>query len=219
MNDLNNKLFVPFELDEDDTNLPLGEADPDLNYYNTISGGSISNCDYHTEDTFFKLINDYDIENNNTFSICHANIRSLPKHFYEISAYFDVLNFEFSVIGFSETWLKDNNVDCYSLQGYDSEHSYRIDTTGGGVSLFINRNIRYTVRKDLNMLNNNIESLYIEIDKTMITGFDRNIVVGVVYRPPNTEIDVFNTYLNDMLSGVDLSKKHVTLWVTSISTF
>ena len=207
LNDLNNKLFVLFELDEDDTSLPLGESDPDLNYYNTISGGSISNCNYHTEDSFFKLVNDYDIENNNTFSICHANIRSLPRHFCEISAYFDVLNFEFSVIGFSETWLKDTNVDCYSLQGYDSEHTYRIDKTGGGVSLFINRNIRYTVRKDLNMLNNNIESLYIEIDKTMITGFDRNIVVGVVYRPPNTEIDVFNTYLNNMLSTVDLSKK------------
>ena len=128
MNDLNNKLFVPFELDEDDTNLPLallGEADPDLNYYNTIYGGSISNCNYHAEDSFLKLINDNDIENN-TFYICHAIIRrpSLPKHFSGISAYFDVLHFEFSVIGFSETWLKNTNVDCYSPQGYDAEHTW-----------------------------------------------------------------------------------------------
>ena len=44
----------------------------------------------------------------------------------------------------------------------------------GGVSLFIKNNNNYTIRKDLNMLNNNIETMFIEIDKGMFAGFEKN---------------------------------------------
>ena len=37
------------------------------------------------------------------------------------------VNFEFSIICFTETWLKEENVDCYGISGYNCEHKYRKD--------------------------------------------------------------------------------------------
>ena len=75
------------------------------------------------------------------------------------------LNHEFSIIAFSETWLKDHNPDNYNMSGYNSEHNLRLSRAGGGVSLYIKDTIEYTVRDDLWYQNDTLETLFIEIDK------------------------------------------------------
>ena len=56
------------------------------------------------------------------------------------------------------------------------------------------------------MFNDNIESIFVEIDKSDFS-LDRNVVIGVLYRPPNTDIVSFNDYLGNILANVERERK------------
>ena len=116
------------------------------------------------------------------------------------------LDHNFSVIGFSETWLKPDTTDLFGLDGYKSEHSVRPQRTGGGVSLFIKDHIEYSVRNDLSLNNDIIESKFIEIEKEIL-GKSKNVITGVIYRPPGTDIRTFNSYLESILTNIKSENK------------
>ena len=68
--------------------------------------------------------------------MCHWNIRSLPEHFIEFTAYIDNLNIDFKIIALSETWLKPHHIG-YIIPSYNIENELKIKIRGGGVSLYI----------------------------------------------------------------------------------
>ena len=114
--EINRKAFVPFEInDEFDT--PLAERDPDMQFYLESNYIKNTKCDYYIEDTFIKNISNKQ-EDKRALSMFHMNIKSLPKHFDELQQYLNVLKYDFSVIGISETWLSENNAGLYDLSGY-----------------------------------------------------------------------------------------------------
>ena len=88
-------------------------------------------------------------------------------------------------------------------------HKYRPLRSGGGVFIFIQDSLEYFIREDLCHQNNSIESVFIEIDKTQL-GKDKNVIIGVVYRPPNGDIDLFNTYMSELLSKIKSERKYVS---------
>ena len=72
--------------------------------------------------------------------------------------------------------------------GYEFIHKNRPDRSGGGVGLHLSDNCDFKVRDDLSGSDADVmESLFIEI----VRSNEKNIVVGVIYRPPNTNVDVF----------------------------
>ena len=111
--------------------------------------------------------------------------------------------------------MKDHNIELYGIDGYNSEHAIRSSRTGGGVSIFIQDNIEYFLRNDLSSQNDNIESLFIEINKDQLNK-SKNVVVGVVYRPPNTNITAFNDTLSDILLKIKKIINYHTGLVTLI---
>ena len=74
------------------------------------------------------------------------------------------------------------------------------DKSGGGVCLFIKEELKYFVRNDLVKIKHppNTETLFIEIERNNL----RNIVVGVLYRSPDQDINEFNRFSEDILSKV-----------------
>ena len=56
-----------------------------------------------------------------------------------------------------------------------------------------------TPRTHLSVFNDNIESLFIEIDKDVIH-YDKPVIVGAVYRPPSFDMTTFNKKMNVRLS-------------------
>ena len=104
-----------------------------------------------------------------------------------------------TVILISESWLNDTNSDMFSITGYKHEYLYRENRKGGGVSLFIQNNLAYKTREDLNLIKKNIETVFIEVDKDQIV-LSRNAIIGLVYRPPNTDINTFNNITNTILT-------------------
>ena len=187
--EINKKAFVPFEInDEFDT--PLAERDPDMQFYLESNYIKNTKCDYYIEDTFIKNISNKQ-EDKRALSMFHMNIKSLPKHFDELQQYFNVLKYDFSVIGISETWLSENNAGLYDLSGYVTIKCCRKERRGGGVSLYIRDEIPFTTRSDLAYFDTEMESIFIEIDKDIFRT-NSNIVIGLIYRMPDSSVDVFN---------------------------
>ena len=73
----------------------------------------------------------------------------------------------------------------------------RPDKSGGGVALYISNAFECIVHDDISRMDNIVESLFLEI---YIPGI-RNIVVGIMYRPPNSNIKDFLTYLSDLIKS------------------
>ena len=55
-------------------------------------------------------------------------------------------------------------------------------------------------------MDDNIETIFIEIDKDLINK-DKNCIVGVVYRPPDTNVKQFNEKISEILSNIKTEKK------------
>ena len=195
------KLFNPLDTEclfEDDQMQFLLDIDPDYQYYNDEQCVfNVQNCDYYTEPSFAKKCIQLNISEN-CFSLMHCNIRSMAKNLNDFEQYLQCLNLRFKVVTFSETWLTHANYECFNICGYNIENQFRSDKSGGGVSICVSHEIEYTLRNEFNFCNEYIESLFIEIPKSEFN-FDKNIIVGTVYRPPNTEIEEFIKYLDDIL--------------------
>ena len=109
------------------------------------------------------------------------------------------MNFNFSVICFSETWLYDDTLatsrSLYELPNYKSIHQVRNYSKRGGVSIYINKSLNSKSRPDLSINSREVESLSIEIlfDK------ERNTLIIVLYRPPKGVTETFERFSNEIL--------------------
>ena len=102
---------------------PLYDCDPDIQYYNSQCSVNLSSCNYYLEDLFNKKLSQLDIADN-AFSMVHTNIRSIPRNLSKFDHYLESLNHKFSIIGVSESWLKDSTANRYGLAGYQAEHRF-----------------------------------------------------------------------------------------------
>lgn len=190
-NDLHNKIF--------------DDIDPDVNYYNNQN----INCNYYIEDSLNELLRS-NKNNMHSFSMIHWNIRSAPRNLDSMDSYLQNINIKFDIIGLSETWFNENNIDRYHLEGYVHEHNYRKEKRGGGVSLFIKNNVNYKPREDLNVLCGSVEALFIEVSKDVI-GCNKNIVLGCIYRPPDSNIEQFIKNISDVFNVLNRENNTVYL--------
>lgn len=205
---LNQQLcFLPFDFNEKHGN-PLHDVDPDIQFYNEHFSKSLQSCDYYLENTFNDKIKQNNISDN-SFSMLHVNIRSAPKNLGSLENYLENLDHKFTIIGISESWLKEYNHERNVLDGYNAVHKYRPLRPGGGVSIYTHDSVEYFSRDDLCYQNDVIETVFIEIDKDQI-GKDRNVIVGVIYRPPNSDIDLFNKYMSTLLSKMEGERKYIS---------
>ena len=208
LDELNKKMFIPFEMNSEDEYHPLFQTDPDIHYYNTIST-QILNSEYYLEDAFNQKIKQMSIPPK-CLSMIHYNIRSIPKNLQKFEIYLETLEFQFAIIAFSETWLAESSFELHDIKDYNMEHNFRTDKRGGGVCICIHNSIDYTLRKDLDIFNEIFESRFVEIAKDSF-GTSHDIVVGVIYRPPNTDLSRFNEMCLDLLSHLRSKNKLVYL--------
>ena len=98
-------------------------------------------------------------------SILNLNIRSINKNFENFKMFLSKLNFSFSIICFSETWLNDSNVDDsnYELLNYVSVHQIKTQCIRGGVSVYIHKNFKFKTKNDLSIDGKGVESVSVEL--------------------------------------------------------
>ena len=108
------------------------------------------------------------------------------------------------MIGLTETWLNENNMDCFSLDNFDYLDTNRSKKKGGGVGFYVWKHLKFKSRNDLTKnLEDIIETKFIEI--TNDNG--RNIIIGIIYRPPNNNFDQFQNTFNTILEKIDRENK------------
>ena len=202
IHEINTKIFVPFEINDDS---PFHEIDPDMQFYSDNHYIQSTSCDYYLEDSFNeKFGNKGNLDHSLTFF--HQNIKSLPKHQNELELYLDSLNCNFSFIGLTETWLDESKEALHDIVNYTCLHRYRHNRKGGGVTIAVRNGIAFKVRSDLEFFDSEMESVFIEVEKS-IFGTSSNLVIGVIYRMPDSSVEIFNDRMNDWLNIIQREKK------------
>ena len=200
--------FNPLDLDES-MNSPFFDINPDLNHLNEMYvSNNLLSCHYFIANTFKSKLQTENVTRE-AFSMIHLNMRSASRDkMPQLEAYLSTLDHDFSMIGMSETWFSDGYQA--SIPNYISNdpnlHTFRKDRTGGGASLYIREGLEYKSRKDLNFLEDYIETVFVEISSSCIS-IEKNLVVGVVYRPPNGNRELFNAKIKVILDRANTSDK------------
>jgi hypothetical protein len=190
---LDQMLFHSFELNNLDID---DDLDPDKKFYNPHNNNHPTSCKYYHPDQLNKVTNS---NAQNHFSNLTFNIRSLPKNYRQLNILLDILDIQFHTISLTETWLKEHNKDLYEIEGYTHEPQLREGKDGGGVSIYVKNNINYKIRSDLNVTSHDYQFLWLELDKSD-TNTEKNIIIGVIYRRPGSDIPTFNEKLSDTLA-------------------
>ena len=74
------------------------------------------------------------------------------------------------------------------------------------MSLYVKNGIQYKLRKNFENNENLFESVFIEIDKNEF-GSNKKLIIGVIYKPPNTSVKHFNEKLETILGLIQKGKK------------
>ena len=134
------------------------------------------------------------------------NIRSIKKNFENFKLLLKYINFTFSVICFSETWLDDLSItreSLYELPNYTSDHQIRSDRKGGGVSVYIHNTFGFKTRPNLSFSNRDTEAITVEI----VSNKKRRAFINILYRLPCGEIEPFQSFLSNVFSKTKSSNK------------
>ena len=126
--------------------------------------------------------------------------------------YISILNHNFDIIGFTETWfnsVEDSNF--IDLENYAKTDSICPNRTGGGASMFIESKHNFIQRTDLNIKATDCDSIFIEIP-------DKNIIVGLVYKPDYvnyedfiSQIEALNTITKENKRGFIMGDFNIDL--------
>jgi len=175
------------------------DIDPDKNFLK-------ANCKhsaYFLESEFNKLIMEKNICNSN-FSCLHVNIRSLNANIDKLQLLTAGLMHSFSVICVTETWTNEINKSFFNLPGYNCITKSRCSKIGGGVAIYVRDDLPFTVRNDLCLVNcDDVDLAFIQVKVGKC-----NFNVGVIYRPPDQNLPVFNNAYSSLLDKI-ASEKNV----------
>ena len=117
----------------------------------------------------------------------------MNKNFEAFQDFYKSLNTKFSIICLTETWANDSDINhnsLFQLEGYIPVHQIRKSRQGGGIVIFIRDSLLYKLRNDLSINCEDIESLSIEI----LNSQTRNIIFNVIYRTPDGNLNVCETF-------------------------
>ena len=178
------------------------QIDPDRNLL-------VSDCkesSYFTDSEFADLLLSSRVNDNN-FSVLHVNARSLGNKMTEFTTLLTSLQHKFTVITVTESWVNDTVL--VSIPGYNCHLKPRTTGRGGGVAVYIREDVQYFIRVDLDEYQcDQFEFMCVSLQYCNTN----NIIVAVVYRPPNTDICLFNSNYSKLVTK--LSNEKNKLYIT-----
>jgi hypothetical protein len=109
---------------------------------------------------------------------------------------------KFSVIGLTETWLTDSCAALYNIDEY--QHVYQFNFV-----IYLRNTLNYFVRDEFARNNSLMECIFVELSKSNFQS-GKDVIIGLIYRPPNTDINEFSNDFVEILSA--LQKENKTLY-------
>lgn len=156
-------------------------------------------CSYFSLEEF----NDLYKEKTEICSLLSYNIRSLKKNCKSLESLLKNLaneKFSFSVISLQELWAIKNSQDVNIHKYQTIVYKGREGKKGGGVGFLIREGLNFQELRDLNVFKEGfLESMFIKV----FTQNGRYKIIGNIYRPPNSNIDIFLQDLELILKKLD----------------
>ena len=84
-----------------------------------------------------------------------------------------------------------------NIPGYEFVGTERENRKGGGVGFLISKELHYNSREDLGLMEEYLECKFIEIAMK-----GRNVLCGSLYRPPNSNLKMFQQAMNKMMGKI-----------------
>ena len=138
----------------------------------------------------------------------HCNVRSLNKNLCYLQQYLSELYYESDIIAMFETRINSTNSHQpdHQMHGYTFFHCDST-TKAGGVGAYIKDTIDAKHIQELSKSFDGCESLRIEVGPNK-----ENVIVGVVYRYPHNNMNVFQESIMQTLHKLTVNKKIYMLW-------
>lgn len=95
-------------------------------------------------------------------------------------------------------------MDTLNLDDYKLYNRNRLGRPGGGVCLYVDSGHSVNICDDLIIEDGHSDSLFIEINVKN----GKNLIVGVIYRPPDSDFDTFKTKLDAHLNCINRNDKN-----------
>ena len=89
----------------------------------------------------------------------------------------------------------------YNIEGYAFVESHRPVRTGGGVGIYLKRDVPFQHRTDLIIHNDLCDYIFVEIEKGIFQQ-SKKIVIAVIYRRPGTDLKAFNDAMHDLSNAI-----------------
>lgn len=167
------------------------DIDPENNFFLNIN----NNCYYYTDDQFNSTI-----KNENKISIIHFNCRSMYANFHNIKHYLSQFKQPFNLIAISETWINSDRGMDFEIEGYELTCINRENKNGGGVALYVDKNLNYKVVEEMStVVDNLLECVTIEICLEK----KKNMIVSCIYRAPGSNIDIFKDWMEEKIGKIN----------------
>ena len=183
-------------------NTILDEIDIDNNHFNVIYP-DLNNCDsskYYQINECHRM----NINKNHDFLLLNFNIRSLSANFDSFDGFLHLLDLDFDVITFTESWLKNSNKQLFNFDGFSEFHSLRTDgRRGGGISTYISKNYQPKLIKNCTIIEKYIETLFVEI-----THSNKKILIATIYKPNKSDDRLF---IDKLLFLLNVTSKKIMM--------
>ena len=88
-------------------------------------------------------------ESNQVFSMIHFICRSIRRNVDDLSMFLSCFKHKFSLIGLTETWLKEDEAPLFQLPDYKFVTKCRNDRRGGGVGMYVRSDLQFHRKTDL----------------------------------------------------------------------
>ena len=131
------------------------------------------------------------------FSTICINARSIvnPNNFSKVEAFVSALNHTLHIIAINETWERPGKSGQYqNLKDYNFVSNPRKLSKGGGVGLYIKKDVVFSVVSELTIMNEQIfESLFI------VVHFEtKSIICGTIYKSPKIDALSVSEFFDDL---------------------
>ena len=132
----------------------------------------------------------------NDFTIIQQNIRGINSKIGDIKYLID------------NTYVTGSpDSPSIKIAGYNFVHADRVGKRGGGVGILIANCIKFKERNDIKLDSQECESCFIEVQTK-----NKPLIIGSIYRPPNSNIDAFVSEMECLLKKIKLEKnKHIII--------
>jgi len=130
----------------------------------------------------------------NDLSLLHYNIRSLYKNVDKLQEIVTPCSKPPDIIALSETRIKETSIIA-KLPGY-SFFNENSQTQAGGVGAYTKNNLKY-LRRDLQFKMHGCENVWLEI-----LGQRQKIIIRIVYRQPQYNINEFAQSLSETITNI-----------------